>query len=773
MKKFCTTLSLALFYCISFSQVSIDWMKTIKEPSESAGSIAIDSINNTYAAAVHGNTTYITKRNKGGKTLWRVQASSSYLEGIVKMFVDPQGNPVVTGFQYYNTINGIVAVGIIVRKFTAAGDSVYRTIVPGLFTWLDGGDIEHPGTNRTKITAVMDALGNIYFGTAGDAVSGKGFIAIKISRGGALIHIISQNFNQDTTGNPLYFANNITLQKNRLALTGMTRYPFANVSTWVLDTAGSTLWTDVSEGILGNDVAFDDAANAYVLASVKNAVNQGFTADDVAIYVFNKNGRKLGMKAYDFGGDELPSEIEYSPDKNFVIIGTGTGTSTLGFGDWLVMKIDAKGKLLWHRTYNRSNYDERPRTFVLDSSGNVYVTGSGGPDTGDFLYGLYGVTIKYRANGTEQWTSLIHLYNFTPVDLVLGKDTSLFILSAPAATVAHLIQKSKSDSCAVPSALQSSAITNNSAMLRWKNVPDVFLYYLQYKTSTGNQWTQVSLDSNQYLLTGLQQGTQYEFRVQAICAVGPSEFSAGASFTTTGAGYCASKGPNNNYQWIDGVHLGAINTYPSGPNDGYADFTNLSARLVPGSTYTITTNKYNLSGGWESWRIWIDYNHDGDFEDANELIVEYSNNYNYDYHDFTVPVNVMAGTTRMRVSMKAGTIYSAPCETFAEGEVEDYTVNIISNEAFAFAENKTNFSTGKVSLLVSPNPSANIVTVSCNGFKAETRLQLFDAAGKMVLSENVNSVSVKLNIAALQKGVYLLKASDGLGNTKSIKIMKQ
>jgi hypothetical protein len=38
---------------------------------------------------------------------------------------------------------------------------------------------------------------------------------------------------------------------------------------------------------------------------------------------------------------------------------------------------------------------------------------------------------------------------------------------------------------------------------------------------------------------------------------------------------------------------------------------------------------------------------------------------------FTVPTSALAGTTRMRVSMKYNAAQTA-CETFAYGEVEDY-----------------------------------------------------------------------------------------------------
>jgi len=388
------------------------------------------------------------------------------------------------------------------------------------------------------------------------------------------------------------------------------------------------------------------------------------------------------------------------------------------------------------------------------------------------LYGSYGLTIKYSATGVKQWQSLLHLYNFTPVDLTLGTDTSVFVISSPAATVARFLQKGNTQNCSTPGNLKTVSVTNNAATVTWKKVSGVFLYYLQYKTTDAAEWTQVTADSNRYTIQNLQQGTSYTFRVQAICASEPSGLSAAANFTTTGTGYCASKGPDNNCQWIDGVQLGNINTYPSGPDNGYGDFTNLSANITQGSTYTITTNKYNLCGSTESWRIWIDYNHDGDFDDANERVIQYSNNFNYDYHDFTVPSTALTGTTRMRVSMKAGSLYSTPCEMLADGEVEDYTVNILPSTS-SIANANVAGNNDRITLAVSPNPASHILHIQAGGFKNQVVVDVFDALGMKVSGKKITTLGADLNIDNLKPGIYLLSATDEEGNRKSVKFIKQ
>jgi GEVED domain/Secretion system C-terminal sorting domain len=85
------------------------------------------------------------------------------------------------------------------------------------------------------------------------------------------------------------------------------------------------------------------------------------------------------------------------------------------------------------------------------------------------------------------------------------------------------------------------------------------------------------------------------------------------------------------------------------------------------------------------WRAWIDLNNDNDFDDAGEMVISrqvviYIGTFLDNEQAFTVPANAKLGKTRLRIAMKVGG-YPSPCETFERGEVEDYTVNILENNA--------------------------------------------------------------------------------------------
>src|SRR5690606_35870153 len=81
-------------------------------------------------------------------------------------------------------------------------------------------------------------------------------------------------------------------------------------------------------------------------------------------------------------------------------------------------------------------------------------------------------------------------------------------------------------------------------------------------------------------------------------------------------------------------------------------------------------------------------NADGDFNDANELVAsKVSNSSSTLTSIFTIPATATLGLTRMRVQAKYNS-YGSPCETFANGEVEDYSIEITSLNGLPSSENE-------------------------------------------------------------------------------------
>ena len=139
--------------------------------------------------------------------------------------------------------------------------------------------------------------------------------------------------------------------------------------------------------------------------------------------------------------------------------------------------------------------------------------------------------------------------------------------------------------------------------------------------------------------------------------------------------YCFSNGANAASKFIKKVVLGSI-TNESGLNYGYGNYISLSTNLNTGTAYSISLSPGHAAQT-KYWRVWIDYNHDQDWADPGEQVGQGSGSGSGAINlNFTIPPTSPAVSTRMRVSMSYGT-FPAVCGVFNEGEVEDYTVNII------------------------------------------------------------------------------------------------
>jgi len=93
--------------------------------------------------------------------------------------------------------------------------------------------------------------------------------------------------------------------------------------------------------------------------------------------------------------------------------------------------------------------------------------------------------------------------------------------------------------CGDATGLTASAIGDNSATVSWNVVANAISYAVDYKLNSSGTWTSFSTaqTSTSANLTGLTQGSLYDWRVQATCASGSGNFVA-AQFTTTAPFIC-------------------------------------------------------------------------------------------------------------------------------------------------------------------------------------------------------------------------------------------
>ncbi|MBP1164001.1 hypothetical protein JOE44_000885 [Chryseobacterium sp. PvR013] len=265
-----------------------------------------------------------------------------------------------------------------------------------------------------------------------------------------------------------------------------------------------------------------------------------------------------------------------------------------------------------------------------------------------------------------------------------------------------------------------------------------------------------STASATYTVTGLTPATTYSFSVKAKDAAGNASVSSNTVSVTTLSGgtvtYCSSSASNTADERIGNVTFGSINNTSTG-TAGYENFTSVSTNVTRGSAYTIsitpvwTSTKYS-----EAYAVYIDYNGDGDFTDSGELAwTKAGSTTSPVTGSITIPATATVGSTRMRVMMKYSSIPTSSCEAFTYGQVEDYTLNIVSSGKGDLQNTKDLITDVKLY----PNPVRDILYIS-NTTSEDYRI--FDMGGKLIDSGKLQRGSV--NVSNLIKGAYMIQIGE-------------
>lgn len=300
-----------------------------------------------------------------------------------------------------------------------------------------------------------------------------------------------------------------------------------------------------------------------------------------------------------------------------------------------------------------------------------------------------------------------------------------------------------------PTNLTASGTTQTTTNLAWTAATDNVgvTGYDVYQGTT----LKATVTTTTYAVTGLTAATAYTFSVRAKDAAGNVSASSNTVNVTTlaaAATYCASQGNSTADERIQRVAFGTINN-PSTATTGYENFTALSTNVTKGTAYTITiTPQWTSTTYAEGYAVFIDYNRDGDFADAGETVYTRAASTTTPVSgSITIPTTAATGTTRMRVSMKYNAIPTA-CETFSYGQVEDYTLNIVSA-----ARADEEIVAAKADIRVYPNPVSDVLNVS--GLEGNTRYRILNMMGQEVAKGDASGGSI--GVVGVAAGNYILE----------------
>jgi Zn-dependent metalloprotease len=323
-----------------------------------------------------------------------------------------------------------------------------------------------------------------------------------------------------------------------------------------------------------------------------------------------------------------------------------------------------------------------------------------------------------------------------------------------------------------PANLTASATTTTATTLTWSAATDnVGVTGYNIYSGATLLGTSTTTSSN---ITGLTPATAYSFSIKSKDAAGNLSASSNVVNVTTQANtitYCASTSRSTVDEKISKVVLGTINNI-STSTAGYENFTGLSTNLVRSAASTITiTPQWTSTVYPEGFAVWIDYNKNGLFTDAGELVFsKAASTATTASGTFTVPSTVTLGSTRMRVSMKYNGIPTS-CETLPYGQVEDYTVNITLTAAgiSGLAATAPSETGSKFEFVLFPNPVQDVLNVSFDNTTSAT-FTIINMMGRNVKLGLLSQEGIDVN--ELTSGVYFIQITDGQ-NSVTKKFIKQ
>lgn len=389
--------------CAHGQQVVEEWVQTYPWPPYSYGSmITLDPDENVVSVGYVPNASDIvtTKSDPQGNLLWqRHYSMEDYALAATWVTTDASGNVVVTGYPQTFSSNP-VQVGLLTIKYDR----------DGTFLW----DDLYSGTWAFALRSIADADGNIY--VTGRAWFGTyDFVTMKYAPDGTIVWL--DTFDQ---GGGFHTPTAMDLDDaGNLVVTGAGQS--GGLITTLYDASGARQWVVERTGIAGGSVAFTGDGHFYITGSLYAPPS----SNDVLLQKYDLGGDLTWDRVYDFGGSELGKKLALDAQGNVFV----TGVQSV-YTDWLTIKTDSDGNLLWSRVHNtHTSNDEVPNFLVTGSAGEAYITGSGGPPPpGPNSSYLSMVTLRYDADGALAWTKTHYVWASRGQGVALASDNSVYVV---------------------------------------------------------------------------------------------------------------------------------------------------------------------------------------------------------------------------------------------------------------------------------------------------------------------------------------------------------
>jgi hypothetical protein len=238
------------------------------------------------------------------------------------------------------------------------------------------------------------------------------------------------------------------------------------------------------------------------------------------------------------GASNYTLEFKLSSSSTWTTAGTFSGTSKRLGG------MSAGNQFNWQIKANcsavGSGYTQTNVTTPCSDITNLTTT-SVGQDSAAFSWNAASnasyYIVNFKTSASSTWSSNVNVYNTSYVlkGLNSGSGYDFRVQAKCNINSSSFQQKSfttTSSTCTAPGNLNSSSITATGATISWSAATSAVNYTIEYKLASSSTWAGTSTQTGtSKVLTGLDVGSTYDWRVRTNCSAGNSAYSQG-SFNT-------------------------------------------------------------------------------------------------------------------------------------------------------------------------------------------------------------------------------------------------
>lgn len=385
---------LAITSCLLFG-VTLDALAVIQLPNLS-GAITVDSAGSVYVTgSSYGSGTgkdYATvKYNSSGTQQWasRYNGTGSSDDIAYAIAVDSSGNVYVTG----SSTGSGTGLDYATIKYNSSGTQQWAVRYNG-----------PAGSDDIAYAIFVDGSGNVYVtGSSTGSGTSTDYATVKYNSSGSQQWVA--RYNGPVSDKDAAYAISVDSSGNVYvtgASTGSgTGFDYATIK---YNSSGTQQWASRYNGTGGGDdnaysLVIDGSANVYVTGS-----SQGSGSLDYATVKYNSSGTQQWAARYDgpASGDDIAYFLALDTSNNVYITGSSSGLGGTGL-DYATIKYNSSGTQQWASRYNgTAGGDDIAYAIAVDSSANAYVTGS---SLGSGGTGLDYATVEYNSSGTQLWAS--------------------------------------------------------------------------------------------------------------------------------------------------------------------------------------------------------------------------------------------------------------------------------------------------------------------------------------------------------------------------------